>query len=320
MHASWRHRLFRLLLLAGCWLAGPASAPAQVATTIPSWTGQSQSTPTDPATPTFNSGVSWIDSAFPQSQVRVRGDFLFDSLSPQRAEYIWAKGIVPGAPGPSQLETKLDSQQVSSYIELAMGGFFSVFLETPYVWMNPNVNANVSGFGDTNAGLKFMAYAGQDLQLTAQLRAYFPTGRDAELGTHHYTLEPALLGHYNLLDMLQIEGEFRFWAPIGGTDFAGDMLRYGLGVSYGQRSPSDIWLMPVVELVGWTVLSGQTYVPTGPTTYVTQSAAGTTILNAYAGLRFGLGNQFDFYAGYGRGLTSEQWYRDNIRVEFRFLF
>jgi len=321
MHPSWRHRIAGLLLVAGCWLGG-GTVHAQVATTIPSWTGQSQSTPADAATTSvpFNSGVSWIDNAFPQSQVRIRADFLYDSLSPQRSEYIWAQGILPGTPGPARLETKLDTQELTSYIEYAIGGIFSVFLETPYVWMNPDANANTSGFGDTNAGFKFMVYPGQDLQLSLQLRAYFPTGAGAELGTHHYTLEPALLGHYNLLDVLQIEGELRYWAPIGGTDFAGDMVRYGLGLSYGQRSPTDIWLMPVVELVGWTVISGQSYVPTGPTTYMIQNAAGSTILNAYAGVRFGLGNQFDFYAGYGRGLTGDQWYRDNIRVEFRFLF
>ena len=164
------------------------------------------------------------------------------------------------------------------------------------------------------------AYGDDNLQLTLQMRAFFPTGTAAELGTHHYTLEPALLGHYNLMNCLQLEGEFRYWAPIGGTDFAGNMIRYGFGVSYGQRSANEIWLMPVVEVVGWTVLSGKTFVVDGPTSYSIQDAGGTTIINAMAGLRIGFGNQFEIYAGYGRGLTSEKWFQDNIRVELRIFF
>lgn len=313
-----RRRLIGLLVLAGLWLASADRLHAQITSTVPSFMMPQPEVAAPGAN--FNSAVSWIDSVYPQSQVRIRGDFLYDSVQPQRAEYIWAQGGLPGTPGPSLRETKLDTQEVETYVEFAFGGVFSIFLETPYVFMNPSVNPSTNGIGDTNAGFKWMFLPGQDLQLSLQLRAYFPTGLQAELGTHHYTLEPALLGHYNLLGLLQIEGELRFWAPIGGTEFAGDIVRYGLGLSYGQRSASDIWLMPVVEVIGWTVLSGETYAEIGPNPFAAQSAAGATIVNAYAGLRLGLGSQFDFYAGYGRGLTGDQWYRDNFRLEFRFLF
>ena len=246
MQPLGRRRLIGLLVLAGFWLASGGRLHAQITSTIPSFMLPQQEAAA-PGT-NFNSAVSWMDSAYPQSQVRIRGDFLYDSIQPQRAEYIWAQGGSPGTPGPPKLETKLDTQEVETYLELALGGVFSIFLESPYVWMNPSVNPNSNGVGDTNAGFKWMFLPGQDLQLSLQLRAYFPTGLQAELGTHHYTLEPALLGHYNLLGLLQIEGELRYWAPIGGTDFSGDIIRYGLGLSYGQRSASDIWLMPVVEV------------------------------------------------------------------------
>ena len=308
-------------LVAGMAVQAQQSQTAQLPTSSSSMTsGDTSSSDSGFTAPAFNSGVSWIDSAFPQTQLRILGDFGFDAVKPQRAEFIWAQGIAPGTPGPPLPETRLAQQQLSTYAEMAFEGWVSVFLETPYVWMNPENNANTSGYGDMNAGFKLMAYGDENLQLTLQLRAYFPTGTAAELGTHHYTLEPALLGHYNLMNCLQLEGEFRYWAPIGGTDFAGNMIRYGFGVSYGQRSANEIWLMPVAEVVGWTVLSGKTYEWDSPTTYSIQDAAGTTIINAMVGLRIGFGNQFDIYAGYGRGLTSEKWFQDNVRVELRIFF
>ena len=60
---------------------------------------------------------------------------------------------------------------------------------------------------------------------------------------------------------------------------------------------------PVVELVGWTVLSGQQSVLTSPGAVERiEDASGDTILNAKAGARVSLTCDSDLYVGYGRCL------------------
>src|SRR5581483_9506768 len=116
-----------------------------------------------------------------------------------------------------------------------------------------------------------------------------------------------------------LEGEFHYWAPLGGSDFAGDMMRYGLGLSYGQRNPG-FWWIPVVEGVGWSVLSGKSLVAASPTSYAIEDASGQTICNGYLGLRLGLGSHLDGYLGYGRCFTGNAWQRDFVRAELRLLY
>jgi hypothetical protein len=81
----------------------------------------------------------------------------------------------------------------------------------------------------------------------------------------------------------------------------------------------------VVECVGWTVLGGKEAVfPTDTAV----SAVGDTIVNAKFGVRTQLGKpvgngilrRADFYAGYGRALTGEVWYKEIMRFEFRLRF
>jgi hypothetical protein len=89
---------------------------------------------------------------------------------------------------------------------------------------------------------------------------------------------------------------------------------------------------PVVEFVGWTVLGGfestasEVIVSTPPAGievpkfHGVDDATGDTIINAKLGVRtyFGRGN--DVYVGWGHPLTSDRWYRDILRVEYRYCF
>lgn len=303
------------------WLMLASGAFAQFRpTSVTALPGAKQAEEPELSPPDFSSGVSFLDNVFPRTQVRVRAEANYHANRPQRAEYIWAKGVFPGSPGPSLPETNLSYQEMTSYMEYALGPWFSFFLETPTRWVNPERNGNAHGYGDTNFGARFMTYAGDDLQLTLQLRAYAPTGNERVLGNHHWSIEPALLGHYQLAGFLQLEGEVRYWVPLNGTDFAGDVLRYGLGLSYGQRSASEMWVMPVIEAVGWTVMGGRQFIAHGPNTLEIAPANGDTILNVYGGVRWGLGERADIYTGYGRSLTGDRWFRDTLRLEIRFLF
>jgi hypothetical protein len=121
-------------------------------------------------------------------------------------------------------------------------------------------------------------------------------------------------------DNIIVEGDFRYWAPLNGTDFAGDVLRYGVGLSLGQANPQGFWFKPVLEAVGWTARGGKELVVTSPDSFVVQNAANQTIANGYLGVRLGFGSNIDCYFGYGRCFTGTSWTRDFARLEFRFLF
>jgi hypothetical protein len=280
-----------------------------------------------PAPPVDESGpdvvdstVGYIDSALLGNQFRLRFDAAYDDTRPTRAEFFYPKGGAtgPGLPSP---ETKVDYQELSNYLELHALPRLSVFIETPVRFIDPEINANHYGFGDLNAGFKYAFFEDRDTVATFQFRTYVPTGGAREgLGTDHVSLEPALLFFHRLAPCWTLEGEFRHWIPIGGTDFAGNIIRYGAGLSYGQRRADSWWLSPVVEIVGWTVLDGKELASIAPGTFAVESARGDTIVNAKAGFRLGLGDRAEFYTGYGYALTHDTWYRDIWRFEFRFFF
>jgi hypothetical protein len=145
-----------------------------------------------------------------------------------------------------------------------------------------------------------------------------PTGdSDRGLGNDHVSLEPSLLFARNVGDRLTLFGNFGVWIPIDGSDFAGDILRYGVGASYTAVDNGRFSISPVVEVLGWTVLDGAELAnPPG----VIVDASGDTIVNAKFGVRVGFGGRSDFYVGYGRAITGDTWYRDIVRFEFRILY
>jgi hypothetical protein len=271
------------------------------------------------------SAVGYIDSAIPTNELRLRFDSAFGSDRPNRAEFIYAKPAGLGGPGLPKPETGIDFQDISAYLETLFTQQISGFVEVPVRFLEPEVNDRATGLADMNLGAKMAFLADDDQVASFQLRVYVPTG-DAHLGlgNNHVSLEPALLLYERLTDRLALEAEFRDWIPVGGTDFAGSILRYGAGVSYRALDACHWHASPVLELVGWTVLDGKEAVPTSPTTTVVESAGGDTIVNAKMGVRIAFGEdgsgkmpRGDVYVGYGRALTGDVWYRDIIRVEFR---
>src|SRR5436190_3231933 len=150
--------------------------------------------------------------------------------------------------------------------------------------------------------------------------AFMPTGdSDRGLGNDHVSLEPALLYYRKLTERLTLESEFRVWVPIDGSDFEGNVLRYGVGLSYDVVRGCNYRIAPVVEVVGWTVLNGQEFSPVanGGRPY---DAGGDTIVNLKAGVRADFGRANSVYLGYGQALTGEVWYKDIIRLEYRLAF
>jgi hypothetical protein len=268
-----------------------------------------------------DSNVGYIDSAIPANTFRLRYDTAYGNNRPSRAEVFYARGA-PFGPGLPVPETSVDYQDISAYLELALDECTSVFGELPVRFINPVVNDNSAGLGDSNVGFKRAIIFGCDEVLSFQLKVYIPSGdADRGLGNHHTTIEPGLLYYKRLDDCWTMESELRYWVPVDGTEgFEGEVIRYGAGVSYKWLQNCSMTVSPVAELVGWTVLSGQVAVTEVPGRVAIEDAAGDTIVNAKIGLRVDLGSSGQFYLGYGRALTGDQWYDDVFRFEYRLFF
>jgi hypothetical protein len=267
------------------------------------------------------SSVGYIDPAPVQSQVRLRFDAAYNNRRPNRAEFFYAAGR-PFGPGLPLPERSVDYQDFTLYAEFAGSGSFSGFVELPVRGLNPEVNDNHPGYGDTILGGKYELLGCDDCSAaTVQVKVYMPTGDASRgLGTDHFSIEPGLLILQRLDECTVVEGELRYWQPLGGTRFAGPVVRYGVGVSYAALCCHGFTVLPVAELVGWTVLEGNA-TAVAPSGFVTiEDAIGDTIVNGKLGVRTVISEYMDVYAGYGRPLTGDRWYESIWRVEYRLRF
>jgi hypothetical protein len=305
---------------------------------------------------TRDSDAGYIDNAVVRSRFRLRFDAAWDNPFPDRAEFFYPTcGCFPGAPGPPLPESSVDYQELEADLELALNRRMSAFVEIPVRFIDPVANENAAGLSDVRAGFKYALIAGPDHWLTGQVRVFAPTGDGHRgLGTEHPSIEPGLLFQRNS-DRLTFFGEFRVWVPIdpnqevfplavelggpGGTlrDYAGPVLRYGLGAGYDVFQSSCVcrpWRATLVtEFVGWTILDGlkeRTLTPFEPIEdppgtlnpdfledYA--SARGDTIINLKIGLRLNTPRD-TIYIGYGRPLTHDVWYEHMARAEYMIRF
>lgn len=261
---------------------------------------------------TSPTNVGYIDSATIGNRFRVRYDAGYGLSPADRAEFFYASN-----PGTSA--GVVDYQEFSSYLELAKNDWLSGFLETPLRFMNPETAENTSGIGDINLGFKAVLLADQRSCTTFQFRTYLPTGDDSRrLGTGNVNIEPALLNYFKFDDRWTSESEFRTWVPLTSAAFPGTVLRYGTGISYTPKNVCSCrpTYSPVLEIVGWTVLNGLATVDDAGTVV---SASGDNIVNAKLGIRANWkGDQL--YAGFGQALTTQHWYEQIFRIEYRFQF
>ena len=289
--------------------------------------------------------VGYIDDATIESKIRVRFDTASENTVPDRAEFFYAKcgcyrdlaGTAlfdPDSPGPGPgIVTDLNFQQIDVWGEYAINRMFSVFAQLPLRWVQPQtIDMSVapagstpfgdeSGIGDIRAGVKVGFEPAVNHTLTAQAQFFFPTGDALKgLGTDHSSIEPGVLYNWQASDMVVVEGQFKLWLPFGGSagptasdeDFSGRVLTWGVGSGVNLLQRGDIQLGPVVELVGWRVLSGFQTPPS--------DASDTNIVNLKIGGRLTFDGSNSVYVGYGKALTDAMWYDDIWRFEYRFSF
>lgn len=328
----------------GTWMPSPmltaedAAAPAEMTQARP------VPPPPDSTLPRRRgSMVGYIDDAVVGSKIRIRFETGLHNHAPDRAEFFYAKcgcyqdlaknnsAYDPAAPGPRpNAVSDLNFQQLYVQGEYAFGNRFSVFAELPTRWLQPQAFLNPgsgftnhAGIGDVRAGVKLAALAEQRQTVTAQLQMFLPTGKASDgLGTDHASLQAELLLYQQVSDRLVVESQVGDWHPFGGSagvptsgsdKFSGDVFFYGIGPSYELYRSGAVRFAPIVELVGWHVVSG---FQTGGTS----DASGTNIVNLKVGARTSWNAQSSLYVGYGHALTSASWYDDIVRVEYRYSF
>jgi len=285
--------------------------------------------------------VGYIEDAMVGSGFRTRYDSAWDMDSPDRAEFFYGKcgcyrsgipALDPSAPGPGPgVVANMNSRELSVLTEKG-GQRMSVFMEVPFRWIDPTSFvagtgsfSNQSGLGDIRVGTKFAIATTNSLNVTAMVRGSIPTGDSTKgLGTDHGTVEPAVLVRQTLGGRIQIEGMFGDTHPTGSSkgpqpgdgNFAGDILYYGIGPSFDIVSTRNTHFAPVVELVGWHVLSGfQT--STIATATGSGDASGLNIVDLKVGARLATANGSSVYVVYGWALTGNVWNDHALRLEYR---
>ncbi|MCA9012238.1 MAG: hypothetical protein KDB01_20940 [Planctomycetaceae bacterium] len=275
----------------------------------------------------------YIDWAVPRTMFRLRFDAGFNNERPDRAEFFYAQCgcFGAGAPGPGSpppnlaVNGSVDYQDLRGYVEYATNSRFSVFGEVPVRFLQASpVNAttpdtgNTGGLSDLEAGFKYALVRTPETVFTFQFKTYIPTGDARQgLGTDHVSLEPGFLAQQRVSSRLDIFGELRDWIPVNGSslngqNFAGNVLRYGVGAAYTVAETNRMKFSPIAEVVGWSVLDGLVLNPaTGA------ESAETTIVNMKLGVRTMFkSNGSTLYIGYGHALTGQAWYQDIARIEY----
>ena len=280
--------------------------------------------------------VGYIDETGIHSEVRLRYDVALDDKTPDRAEFFYAKcGCYRAAkadlnaPGPgSNAPKSINFQQLYFYGEYALKPGVSLFTHLPVRWVQAKLATDfpdAAGISDMQVGLKYAPLVSERRSLTLQFKATLPSGDPSRgLGTNHASVEPSLLYSESLSQRLTLEAQLGDTLPLSSSSnagtgattsqFAGDVLFYGIGPSYELIRQNQFHLFGVVEIVGWNVRSGLVTGQANP------SSAGVNIVNSKVGMRLFAGPRHSVYAGYGVALTAATWYRDIFRMEYRYAF
>ena len=209
------------------------------------------------------------------------------------------------------------------------------------------------GLADILVGFKRAILVDSSHYLTFRFAAYLPTGDNRRgRGTGHASVEPTLLYLRRLGERWTLESQLGLWIPLSGSpdpvsgreldgnpddavpyrsfktgvgtpdpidndDFAGEIIRFGIGLSYDAAPGASFRPTPVIEVVGWNMLGGFVTVPDFP---FFEDVSGDTILNLKAGLRLRSRRTRSWYLGYGFALTDDVWYDSIVRIEYRSSF
>ena len=265
----------------------------------------------------------FVDGARPVTQTKLRFDSGINMTQPDRGEYFWAradgngKGPAPTAPFTGEL--RLNYYDLVNYTEAATGRF-SMFVETPYRSVYPEVAPHAAGFSDMNIGTKTLLFDSELFQITFQFRTYIPVGVPSSgLGNGHASLEPSMLWAVNLARETYWQGKIAEWIPLGGDpNYSGAILHYHSSLN------RTLWYMnPAVPIIGTMEFNGWSFQHgsyTDPYLGGLFQASGTTYASAGAGVRWVFCDKIDFGVAFAQAITHNHFASQLIRSEFRWRF
>jgi len=256
-----------------------------------------------------------MDTSQPMNQLRVRFDAARDLEFPDRSGYYWAPTTIP--------ETSVDYQDLRFLLEMG-GGKFSTSTEIPLRILDPVNNKNTAGMGDMNVTTKTVLVDGKWLQITQVLRTQMNTGSSSRfLGTGFVSMEPGLLFRYKWSEVTYLHSEVKYWFPIAGDPvYSGEVLRYGFGWSHVWFENDALAIMPTMEIVGWSAMSGA---KTNPNNGLPIDVDGEDIINFHPGMRIAVDaggdlGLFELGIGGGVALTGQHFYRSIFRIDLRWTY
>jgi hypothetical protein len=259
----------------------------------------------------------FTDPVRPMTQTRVRWDSAANFTFPDTAEYFWARSDGKGK-GANAGGNSVNYNTLSLYTEVAPNPKFSVFVEVPYMGVEPANNPERSGFGDMNVGTKAVLFDSELFVLAMQFRTYLPVGNaNKGLGTGHVSLEPSLLAYLKLTASTYLQGQLAEWIPLGGDQtYQGSILHYSASVNQVlYRFVPDMPLIGTLEFNGYSFQAGAYTDPIAGTL----GAGGGSYLSVGPGVRLSICNRLDFGVGAAFGLTQHgpgSLYRTEVRLRF----
>ncbi len=243
-----------------------------------------------------------LDTAIVAPHVGIRYQLDYGLQTPDRAQYYWGDG--------PQGESGVNAQDV--VVRLAAGSKRLMAL-TQYTMrsLDPEVNANTTGFGDVVLGAQALLVDGERTKVATIFRTHLATGPSQRgLGTGHTSLEYGLLARRCLRPETYLFSEIKYWTPIKGTSgVAGDVLTTGWGISTIAAESDVFAFLPTFEMRTLSFLFGG-YNTTGGTV---QRIDGDTAVELYPGARFVLGPENDmglWEFGVAAGVTAgdDDWF------------
>jgi hypothetical protein len=267
----------------------------------------------------------FVDAPRPVSQMKLQYDAARHIIFPDRSEFLWARADGRGR-GPNGTrgiflgEARVKYDELTMYMETAVGGTFSTFISYPYLQVDPDIAPHHAGFGDLSIGTKTLLFDCELLQVGMQMKTTIPTGNVLEgLGTGHVSLEPSLTFALKLAHNTSLQGQLAEWIPIGGDpNYQGSIFESRWSVNHVLcRILPDVPLMGTMELNTWTFQHGQY---TDSVLGSNQKSSGATYASAGPGLRLVVCDKIDFGVGWLSSLTREHLAQNLVRVEFRFRY
>ena len=266
----------------------------------------------------------FADYAKPRTITRFRYDLMQNMTFPDRNEYFFKQSST-SLPYKNKVYRTYPSarvQQIYMYQEAAAAAG-SLFVEYPYLQINPMLTPTQAGFGDIRFGSKSVLYDVEMLRVTFQFKTYMPTGNASKiLGTGHVSLEPSILTSLKLGPETYLQGQFGQWIPLGGTQgLAGGIFFWYLSLNQVLTyvTPSSP-LIVMLEMDGWSFENGGYSNPLKVGPKMISSGGGVSYFNIGPGLRLSICDKIDVGGTITWATQSMHWGNPWFRFEVRFLF